>query len=374
MEEELLLGSVEYKKDIHHHYMILKDEQGIDMSCYEIRMLLANQIEGLLPSLIQRIDGQMYYYFDITSCENMHQVFQDKKYSGQDLKRLFCTLLELIKSLQVFLLESSHLVLNSRFIFCDQEDKYCFTYITGYQKDLQEGIRELTEYLLPKIDHQDRDAVSLGYGVYRCSMDAHMTLERLEEEIYKTDRKKESVNTWEEDAVSREFTKNPQEEQARQEAFRSLFEEEWEEESLWNRLKSLIRQKRNKKKESLPQWLEEAKEKDETMCLVSYQTVPYASEKCFFSLHKEKYPDFSLHKDVLFVGKASSNVDVSLDFPAVSRLHARILQRNGQTYIVDMHSKNGTRVNGEILIPDKEYELHDKDQIEFADLIYEYRM
>lgn len=37
----------------------------------------------------------------------------------------------------------------------------------GYEKDIKEQFQLLTEYILPKIDHQDQDAVILGYGVYK---------------------------------------------------------------------------------------------------------------------------------------------------------------------------------------------------------------
>ena len=41
-----------------------------------------------------------------------------------------------------------------------------FCYEPLWNKDLRESLRELMEQLLPKIDHTDKDAVRLGYGLY----------------------------------------------------------------------------------------------------------------------------------------------------------------------------------------------------------------
>ncbi|HWH29814.1 MAG TPA: FHA domain-containing protein [Mycobacteriales bacterium] len=53
-----------------------------------------------------------------------------------------------------------------------------------------------------------------------------------------------------------------------------------------------------------------------------------------------------LREDVTTVGRGSG-VDISLDDPTVSRLHAEIVQRGPHYYVADLGlSANGTRVNG----------------------------
>jgi hypothetical protein len=53
-----------------------------------------------------------------------------------------------------------------------------------------------------------------------------------------------------------------------------------------------------------------------------------------------------LHRDVTTVGRGSC-VDVRLDDPSVSRLHAEIIRRGPYMYVTDLGlSRNGTRVNG----------------------------
>jgi hypothetical protein len=55
---------------------------------------------------------------------------------------------------------------------------------------------------------------------------------------------------------------------------------------------------------------------------------------------------FELQKDVTTVGRGDG-VDVVLDDPSVSRLHAELVRRGPHVYIADLGlSSNGTRVNG----------------------------
>ena len=55
---------------------------------------------------------------------------------------------------------------------------------------------------------------------------------------------------------------------------------------------------------------------------------------------------FELTKDVITVGRGEG-VDVHLDDPSVSRLHAELVRRGPHVYVTDLGlSSNGTRVNG----------------------------
>jgi FHA domain len=70
-----------------------------------------------------------------------------------------------------------------------------------------------------------------------------------------------------------------------------------------------------------------------------------------------------LRPDVTTIGRGRG-VDVRLDDPSVSRLHAEIIRRGPYVYVVDMGlSRNGTRVNGR---PIARRVLEDGDVISFG--------
>ena len=82
-------------------------------------------------------------------------------------------------------MNTDQLLLCPEYIFLDiekREVKFCC--LPDYHHPIQEQFRELTEYLLPRLDHEDPQAVSMGYGVYRKAMETGFQLEHIKEAIY----------------------------------------------------------------------------------------------------------------------------------------------------------------------------------------------
>lgn len=71
---------------------------------------------------------------------------------------------------------------------------------------------------------------------------------------------------------------------------------------------------------------------------------------------------FELDRDVMTVGR-DEDVDIRVDEALVSRFHARIEQRAGVHFVVDLGSTNYTRVNGQVV---REQELKPGDEVRFA--------
>jgi pSer/pThr/pTyr-binding forkhead associated (FHA) protein len=76
---------------------------------------------------------------------------------------------------------------------------------------------------------------------------------------------------------------------------------------------------------------------------------------------------FDTAKNTIAIGRASTN-DIVIYDNLVSKSHAYLyLQASGEAcYIVDCDSKNGTLLNGEVLIPFKKYKVVDCDEICFG--------
>lgn len=89
--------------------------------------------------------------------------------------------------------------------------------------------------------------------------------------------------------------------------------------------------------------------------------------------------------DTMMIGRAVDDqedaTDLSLDLSAfggyqggVSRRHAVIRQHEGNLYLEDLGSTNGTRINGFQLTARRRYRLRDGDEIEFARLTTRLRL
>jgi len=89
---------------------------------------------------------------------------------------------------------------------------------------------------------------------------------------------------------------------------------------------------------------------------------------------QEKSSIFSLAAEVTTFGRSErAAVDVLLPDFRVNRTHAAIRRFPDGYYIEDMHSRNGTRVNGERLASDVPRKLEEGDRIEILGYVFEFR-
>lgn len=81
---------------------------------------------------------------------------------------------------------------------------------------------------------------------------------------------------------------------------------------------------------------------------------------------------YTLYRDVMIVGK-SQTANIVIENRYVSRRHLRITKENGEYYIEDLESKNGTKLNGELLLPGEKAQLEIGDTITLAltDVIFD---
>ena len=75
-------------------------------------------------------------------------------------------------------------------------------------------------------------------------------------------------------------------------------------------------------------------------------------------------------EELTVIGKMETAADAVIDLPTVSRIHAKIRKRDGEYYLTDLNSRNGTSVNGKMIKSSEEYCLQDQDEVDFAQARY----
>ena len=183
----------EYKRDMNHNYLILYQEEPVDTASYQVRMLVGNVIPSVLKCRMQGVDGQLMVYYDITSRQPLASLFEDKKLNHEDLRLVFGGFIQVMEEMSEYLLNPGRLVLQPEYMYVDLEKRELFfCYLPGYEKDIRIQFQCLTEYILPRLDHEDSQAVMLGYGIYRRALEDSFHLEhikevsrQIEERIYK---------------------------------------------------------------------------------------------------------------------------------------------------------------------------------------------
>ena len=64
---------VDYRRDLNSNSLVLAAEQQPDIASYQVRMLMANELEGFLPCRVHQMDGSLLFYYDITSTEGLSE-------------------------------------------------------------------------------------------------------------------------------------------------------------------------------------------------------------------------------------------------------------------------------------------------------------
>ena len=97
-----------------------------------------------------------------------------------------------------------------------------------------------------------------------------------------------------------------------------------------------------------------------------------ASSMQLVSLNAPNKITLSVDKSEYVIGKKADAVDGILSFnKMISRIHCKIIQRDGQFFIEDLRSANGTYVNYEKLNPHSPRLLKNGDRIRLANSDFE---
>lgn len=96
----------------------------------------------------------------------------------------------------------------------------------------------------------------------------------------------------------------------------------------------------------------------------------YHSKLFLEAMEKERYCPIHIASNSLVLGSMQGSCDYVLAARGISRLHAKLFDKNDGMYIMDMNSTNGTYINGEMLQAGIEYKVEEGDLISFAGVQY----
>lgn len=161
---------VAYRREMKHNYLIIEpEESGYDS--YEIHMLAANGIDGLLKFQAKQVDDRKLYYYEITSKQPLNRVLEYHSLGGEELKKLIGDIGHTLERLERYLLKEKHILLEPEFIYVEPEQFSVYLcLVPGRQVGFPGEMTGLLRYLLGKVNHQDKECVVMAYGLYQESL------------------------------------------------------------------------------------------------------------------------------------------------------------------------------------------------------------
>ncbi len=94
------------------------------------------------------------------------------------------------------------------------------------------------------------------------------------------------------------------------------------------------------------------------------------AENILYDMGKKK--EYRMEHFPFTIGKMRDCVDLALSDRSVSRIHARVLMKDGHAYLQDCHSTNGTYLNGVQLEVEETVMLEREDEIEIGKVKFRY--
>ncbi len=383
----------QYKKDLNHTYLMIPWEGAA--GDYRIHMLQYHRMKELLPCMLRRVDRQSLLTYEVNDRQPLGTLFQNRAMGHESLRGLIRTLSEALEHMNDYLLDGSMLLLDPDYIFGEEEkESFWFCCHPGRSEDVFEEFHKLCGYLLQILDHRDEQAVQLGYSLYRTTMEKKCGLSGLLQEWDGTESEnpKPPEGSKEPEALYEKKKKAPvpqalhperKEYRDRREGRDQKEYRDWKEsrdqrenreqkeyrESKGNREQKEYRESKENREQDRTRRPEkrmgffksrrQAEEKKGFFGLPSYareELFVYGKKSCILQSTNRKDLVFAPASFPFLLGSLSFGVDGCIDDVTVSRFHARIQEQDDGYSVTDLHSGEGTWVNGRKLpaeIPQK---------------------
>lgn len=368
---------IEYQRNLKSSYMVLIEEESrlnLDGQLAE-KMLARNRIAGLLDYVSMEYQGKMTFWYKITGTTSLSDWLKVHFLDHTLLKNLFAGIIQLQEELPRYYLKENHVVLKADQIFVDGSgNHFKFCYEPMWDACIVDSMEQFMEELLPLIDHQDNEAVTLGYGVYECSKQKNGSLWDCLLAYAENDHAKTtSVSNEQKDESNRENNvENIKNDKNIEEKVKIKTKEKttrMENHSFVSSMKERVtsfRQKDNKPQTASVFHFEPEEEPVEesenpTVCLGELET---AQGRLLYQ-GTQGQESFYIDKESFLIG-GNQKADGVLSASGISRNHARITKEKDSYCLMDLNSRNGTYLNGQLLDYKEKCEIHPGDRIRFA--------
>lgn len=365
----------EYVRNLNCNYERVMLGEKPQENRYQYCILSRGGIRFLLPCSLRYINGDAFLYYDISSRQNMTQLFEGRIIKRDWMKDFLWGMERMQQELGRYLLEVRNVIWSPEHIYQDLEkNDFYFMYVPYYQKN--SGFKALLNFWVEHIDYEDEALVEFVYGLhgqYDTVGEACLNRQIFEnyKEVEKRERKRsdipaaESVEDQKITVSAIEKTKQQQE----------------------TGKKGLLAFLGGHRKKQDAVSYQEILQKQ-----VSMQTLSAVSEEFDYGgggqengeeygrtiyLEPQKEQSRGLYRNngelavrisklPFVIGKKKDEVDFVLEERSASRLHARILEENGGVYLEDLNSTNGTFKNGLRMKPYEKRRLEKDDELRFG--------
>lgn len=417
-----------YRQDLNHRYLVVSSK--MEKQDYRVSMLMHQKIPQLLPCMVRRVNGELLFSYEVSGKKTLEQMYESRLMKAEEIQKLLLAISETLEQMREYLLNMDMLLLQPAYIFIEESTGgYQFCCYPRAEQETNREFHELCGYILSILEHKEEQAVWLGYSLYRETMEECFSLPGILNQFHKqsgiwkesdvrTDYQQTENNAEQflQGAIDEQKEKRPRElagewrekmprrpaGEQKEKTLRELSDEKKEKEprrSAGEQKKKgsyrssdeqkgklhrdvagsseellLSEEKTDKKKRSeSSKWFFKGKKEqkkyafsDPIPAYAMEDTFSYGDEGCRLQSVEQPKLLFAPSKFPFLIGSLEYAVDGYVNDPGVSHFHARLEKEDTIYYLTDLHSIQGTFVNGNQLAPEVRCPLKQKDRIVFG--------
>ncbi len=394
---------VSYQRSASRSYMILSGEEGEDG--YEQEMLRQNSVRLLLSFYMVELDRGMQVWYDITGLRSLKDIVRTEGVTIENLYMAVSSIARGFSLLSQYLIRDENILMDPGAVYFDREDKpnVRLCYCPLLHESPASQLLKFFEFYMDQVDDARDQVARLVYRLYEMCRNP-VTIDELAETIRKEMETADPVDMM--PSTERMISIREEEQDQAKPIQNDVIKDEKsadppvskkrvDKPSLSDKLKGLLMDKfpgitRLLKKERGSR--EEKKEAFDIADDFVFDPDTELRQKTVFMRKTDAAVEQKEAKDhfeglLVYEGKGTENNyhiqtrrfrigsqegenDAVLHSAVVSRHHAVITREDGDFYIEDLNSTNGTYLNGELLSYNKRQRLNRMDRIVFADVAY----
>lgn len=156
---------------------------------YQMPMLKANRIAGVLPVEGCEVEGTGRYSYDVSGLTSLKALYEKKKIKKKDIEEIVSDLLKTIEALRQYMLTPDCLLLQPEYIFRGDHGCY-FCYLPGFHGELSTAFHELSEYFVKMLDYEDTEGIFLAYELHKATLQEHYDLSGIMKEYARHEKER----------------------------------------------------------------------------------------------------------------------------------------------------------------------------------------
>ncbi|MGN0431166.1 MAG: DUF6382 domain-containing protein [Lachnospiraceae bacterium] len=395
---------------------------------YQYQILTSRKLDGLLSADMYATDGEYALYYEISNMQSLEKWFTKEKIDKKWMERIAEGLKTALWSLEQYLLDGRNLLTEPAHIFVNMEsEKIYFVYFPYYIEEKQQDMEKFLTFLIENTDETEKDIIETVYDIYakwesRKEQFNWETFLTLWEKHTECEEEKESLEVVHEGLETGIFSSGNENRESRGRENQNRGNHNRENQNRGNQNRenqnrgNQNRQNQNRENQNRENKSREGEKPEKQKELPGKREIadflfgrhkavnrnPYrecvAMENWEYEAGEEKqeekleerqeekqeerklYGNGKQNRRVLrldtlpaVVGKKEDVADIVLQDASIGIMHARFTEENGQVYLEDLNTEQGTYKNSVRLKPYEKVEILREDEIKLGKLEFTYR-